>query len=132
MVDETIERDVHNLGEALVRLGGALAEPESASRCCEDTAQAFEYAMGVFWVVARKALATKGIEARLPRQAVSAACEHGWIEDPDLWLDMLKDEYELSASYNTLTTRRLYPRIRQYHPELCRAHALIVAQIHND
>jgi len=132
MVDERLSRDVRNLDAALARLRGALEEPESSSRACEDAADAFNTAMDMFWIVARKALETRGVEARLPRRAVEAACENGWIDDPTVWLDMLKAEYELAGTRDPITTRRLYPRIRQYHPELCRAHATISAQIHND
>ena len=93
MVDEQFERDVHNLSAALDRLGGALAEPESGHRCCENTADAFNHVMDTFWIVARKALEIRGIQARLPRLAVQAAHDNGWIENPAQWMEMLKDEY---------------------------------------
>lgn len=127
MLDERIERDLRNLGAALQRLGGVLAEPDAGTHRTDDAAQAFEHAMDMFWAVARKALASRGVEAGLPRQAVHAACEHGWIESPDIWLEMLKDEYELSSCYDSITRSRLFPRIQSYHPELCRAHAMLTA-----
>lgn len=127
MVDERIHRDLHNLGQAVERLGGVLAEPDSAGTRSDEAAQAFEHAMGMLWAAARKALASMGVEARLPRQMVHAASEYGWIEDTDLWLEMLKDEYEISATFDSLTRARLLPRIRAYHPELCRAHAVLAA-----
>lgn len=132
MVDEHIERDLHNLDAALQQLGGVLATPDAAVRRSDEAAQAFEHAMDMVWAAARKALAAKGVEARLPRQLVHAASEHGWIEDTDLWLEMLKDEYELSASYDSLTRTRLFPRICMYHPELCRTHAVLMANAAND
>ena len=132
MVDERFERDVRNLGAALMRLDGALSEPETSAQRCENTADAFNGVMDMFWIVARKALEIRGVQARLPRQAVQAACENGWITDPAPWLEMLKAEYELSGTRDPLMTRRLYPRIQEYHPELRRAHDLIVAEMQKD
>jgi nucleotidyltransferase substrate binding protein (TIGR01987 family) len=133
MADETIERDVHKLGAALSRLEAALSVPESAGRYTEDTAQAFVYTMGLLWKVVKELLASRGIEAHMPREAVKCAQERGWLDDPDLWIRMLKDEYELSGgAYDHSTARRIYVHVKVYHPELCRAHAMMVARLLND
>ncbi|HEY3414052.1 MAG TPA: HI0074 family nucleotidyltransferase substrate-binding subunit [Armatimonadota bacterium] len=130
MVDEMIEHDVHKLGAALERLSDALSEPETSSRCTEDTAQAFVYAMSVCWKVVKELLRARGVEAHMPRDAVRYAHDKGWLEDPDLWIQMLKDEYELSGgSYMRGTAQRIYGRIKMYHPELIRAHAMMEARL---
>lgn len=130
MTDETIERDVHKLGAALQRLADALAEPETSSRCTEDTAQAFVYAMSVCWKVVKELLRTRGVEAHMPREAVRCAHERGWLDNPDLWIQMLQDEYELSGgAYPHGTAGRLYRHIKGYYPELTRAHAVMVARL---
>jgi nucleotidyltransferase substrate binding protein (TIGR01987 family) len=130
MYDEAIEHDIHKLGAALQRLGEALNEPETSSRYTEDTAQAFVYAMSVCWKVVKELLNTRGVEVHMPRDAVRFAREYGWLDDSDLWIQMLKDEYELSGgAYPRGTARRLYPNIKRYHPELIRAHALMVARL---
>lgn len=130
MTNETIERDVHRLGASLQRLGEALAEPESSSRCTEDTAQAFVYTMDLFWKVCKELLVSRGEDVHMPREAVRCAHEREWLDNPDQWIEMLKDEYELAGgSYTPGTARRLYPHIKGYFTELCRAHALMAARL---
>ena len=130
MTDELIEHDVHKLGAALQRLGAALAEPETSSRCTEDTAEAFVYAMSVCWKVVKELLRARGVEAHMPREAVRFAHENGWLDDPDLWIQMLKDEYELSGgAYVRGTAHRIYVHIKMYYPELTRAHAMMAERL---
>jgi nucleotidyltransferase substrate binding protein (TIGR01987 family) len=130
MADETITHDVHKLGAALQRLGAALAEPDTSNRCSEDTALAFVYAMGLFWKVVKELLMSRGVDVHMPREAVRLALERGWLDDPNLWLQMLKDEYELSGgTYDHATARRIHLRAKGYYPELCRAHALMVDRL---
>lgn len=130
MVDETIKRDIRNLDGALERLGFALAEPDTSSRSSEDTALAFVHAMGLFWKVVKELLVARGEEVHLPREAVSHAHTRGWLDDPDTWIRMLKDEYELSGgTYDRGTARRVYVHVKDYYPELRRAHALMVERL---
>lgn len=130
MADETVKRDVHNLGAALLRLGSALEQPETSSRRADDTVLAFEYAMGLFWKVMKELLTSRGLEVHMPREAVSLAFENHWLDDPDAWLRMLKDEYEVSGgSYDHVIARRVYTNVKGYFPELCRAHALMVERL---
>ena len=132
MTDEMIEHDVHNMGAALQRLGAALSEPETSSRCTEDTAEAFVYAMSLCWKVVKELLRARGVEAHMPREAVRFAHERGWLDDPDFWIEMLKDEYELSGgAYPHGTARRLYVHIKGYYPELTRAHAVMAERLLN-
>lgn len=133
MADEKIVHDVRKLGAALERLGDALAEPETSGRYCEDTAQAFVYAMDVYWKVVKELLIARGEQVHMPREAVKLGCERGWLDDPDIWIRMLKDEYELSGgSYDHGTARRIHLNVKSYYPELCRVHAMMVARLLED
>jgi nucleotidyltransferase substrate binding protein (TIGR01987 family) len=128
--NERIARDVRRLGDALKRLKEALGEPEASSKSWDDTSQAFEYTMDLFWKLVKEMLASRGIDTHMPREAVQASYERGWIEDPSLWIEMLKDEYELSGSnLNRNTVQHLYPRIRSYYPELLRIHERMVERL---
>lgn len=133
MTDETgerIARDVRRLGEAMARLDIVLAEPEASSKAWQDASDAFEYAMDLFWKVAKEMLAARGIEARMPRAAMQAAHERGWIEDTDMWIHMLKDEYEISGSnHSNVVVRQVYPRIRTYYPEMRRVQERLAARM---
>ncbi len=133
MTDETLERiarDVRRLGEAMGRLNTVLAEPEASSKSWHDASEAFEYAMDLFWKVSKEMLAARGVEARMPREAMQAAHERGWIEDTAMWIQMLKDEYEISGSnHSNLVVRQVYPRIRSYYPEMQRVHERLVDRL---
>ncbi|HEY3268784.1 MAG TPA: nucleotidyltransferase substrate binding protein [Armatimonadota bacterium] len=128
-MNEMVLRDVRKLGIALDRLSAALSQPESSTRGAEDTALAFEYAMDLFWKVAKEMLATRGVEAHMPREAVHHAQLHGWIEDPEIWIEMLKDEYQISGgNVDPNTARRIHAHIKGYYPEMCRVHVLLQAR----
>lgn len=118
---ERIDRDMKRLSDAMRRLGETLEEPEASSRSWQDAGRAFEDAMGLFWRVVKEMLAACGIEVRMPRQAIDAARERGWLDDPTLWIEMLKDEYELSGgSHSPAAARRVYPRLRGHYEEMDR------------
>jgi len=120
---ERVERDMTRLTGALKQLASALAEPEASSKSWQDTAQAYEYAMDLFWKVAKEMLAVRGVEVHMPREALQHAHERGWVDDTSVWVEMLKDEYELSGSnHSHLIVQHLYPKIRGYYPEMCRVH----------
>lgn len=133
MADEMLEKiahDVRQLGAALGRLEAVLTEPEASTKSWQDAADAFEYAMDLFWKVDKEILASRGVKARMPREAVQAAYDRGWIEDTALWIQMLKDEYEISGSnHSQITARQVYPRIRKYYPEMRRVHDRIADRL---
>lgn len=116
---------VHNLGNALERLGEALAEPEDSSLVVDGTIQRFEFVIELFWKTLKRLLEFEGITARTPREALQAAYQAGWLEDETAWLQMLRDRNEASHIYDEAAARRIYADIRRYFPELERTYRFL-------
>lgn len=116
---------VHNLGNALERLGEALAEPDDSSLVVDGTIQRFEFVIELFWKTLKRLLEFEGITARTPREALQAAYQAGWLEDETAWLQMLRDRNETSHIYDEAAARRIYGDIRRYFPELERTYRFL-------
>lgn len=114
-----------NLERGVQRLEEALAEPVTNSLAVDGTIQRFEFVVELFWKTLRRALLEEGVETRTPREALTAANRAGWLEDPELWLTMLKDRNETSHIYNEQMARAIYDRIHSYLPAFASALALL-------
>ncbi len=105
---------------AVRRLGEALAEPEANRLAIDGTIQRFEFSFELFWKLLAKLLLTQGAEVTLPREALERAYAAGWIDEENLWLNMLADRNRTSHLYKEELAREVYGRIRRYHPLLAR------------
>lgn len=117
-----------NLERGVRRLDEALAEPATNSLAVDGTIQRFEFVIELFWKTFRRALLEEGVETRTPREALTAANRAGWLEDPDLWITMLKDRNETSHLYNEQMARAIYDRIHSYQPAFASALALLTTR----
>lgn len=123
---EKLRLSLANLERGMARLGEALEEPETNPLAVDGTIQRFEFVLELFWKTLRRALLEEGIETATPREALTAANTAGWLGDGTLWLGMLKDRNETSHLYDDERARKVYARIKTYHPEM--RHALTVLQ----
>jgi nucleotidyltransferase substrate binding protein (TIGR01987 family) len=125
---EKLLTSLGNLERGVRRLDEALAEPATNSLAVDGTIQRFEFVIELFWKTFRRALLEEGVETRTPREALTAANRAGWLEDPDLWLAMLKDRNETSRIYNEQMARAIYDRIHSYQPAFQGALELLTAR----
>src|SRR6056297_572315 len=117
-----------NPGRGIKRLEEALQEPETNSLAVDGTIQRFEFVLELFWKTFRRALLEEGVDTGTPREALTAAHRAGWIDDPDLWLTMLKDRNETSPIYNEQVANAIYGRIKGYYPAFQQALDLLGAR----
>lgn len=81
-----------SLGEALTRLEEVLAMPLDEKRIVLDaTIQRFEFTFELFWKTLKRFLLVEGIETRSPRETLKKAYQIKWLDDEQLWLNMLHD-----------------------------------------
>ena len=107
------------LGQALERLGEALKEnPEENSLAIDASIQRFEFCIELFWKVLKKFLAEEGKIAKTPKQALQEAYQIDWIDNEELWLEMLKDRNETSHTYNEDLAKAIYSHIASYYKQM--------------
>lgn len=65
--------------------------------------QAFEYCFDLSWKTMKRLLETRGKIANSPREAFRMAALEGFIDDPELWFDLLKKRNITTHTYNQKT-----------------------------
>ncbi len=102
---------------ALETLGTAIQAPQQDNRLNIDaTIQRFEYTIELFWKFLKHLLASQGVEALSPKQALREAYAMHLISDEATWIKMQNDRNQTSHSYNIELADQIYSRIKLYHP----------------
>ncbi|SMC39613.1 nucleotidyltransferase substrate binding protein [Sporomusa malonica] len=108
---------VNRLIKAVVTLEEVLQE--SFSIIVRDaTIQRFEYCFELSWKVLKKALKIEGVEVNSPRQALRSAFEIGYIEDIDIWFEMLEDRNLTSHTYDPEVADKVYESAKRLPTEI--------------
>jgi nucleotidyltransferase substrate binding protein (TIGR01987 family) len=107
------------LERALNKLGDILQEPLTTHDYVLDaTIQRFEFTIELFWKSLKHLLALKGVIVTFPKDCLQKAYADGWIDNEQLWLDMLEDRNLTSHTYKEEYAREIYAHIRLYYPEM--------------
>ena len=102
---------------ALTTLSDVLKVPEQSNRIHIDAAiQRFEYTIELFWKFLKHLLASQGIEALSPKQALKEAFSMKLISNEQVWLNMQNDRNLTSHSYNIELADQIFARIKLYYP----------------
>lgn len=94
------------------------------SRVCRQrivldaTIQRFEFTFELFWKILKRVLSVDGIEAKSPKDVIKKAYQIGWLDDEDLWLNMMLDRNATSHIYDEEEAQKVYQRVREYYPVL--------------
>lgn len=100
------------------RLEEALEEDELNSLYIDGTIQRFEFTIELYWKTLKRLLEVEGIETKTPREALKHAYAVDWLQDEQLWLQMLPDRNETSYVYNEEKAKQIYKNIVGYFPEM--------------
>jgi nucleotidyltransferase substrate binding protein (TIGR01987 family) len=96
-------RKVHdsltNLEAAVGKLEDALEIPKDRELVVEGTIQRFEYTIELMWKTLKRALDYEGIHPKSPRETLREAFQIGWLDDNDVWMDMLDQRNTTSHVY---------------------------------
>lgn len=71
----------------------------------------------------------EGIETKSPRETLKQAYQMKWIDDEQLWLNMLRDRNETSHIYDEEKALEIYKKIKAYHPILKTVYRLLKEKI---
>jgi len=105
------------LKKALSTLDEVLEHPFSEI-VRDATIQRFEYCFELSWKVLKKALKIEGIEVVSPRQAIRSAFEAGYLQNVDIWFEMLEDRNMTSHTYDPDIANRVYESAKRLPEEV--------------
>ena len=74
--------------------------------------QRFEFNFELFWKTLKIFLYAKGIDARTPRDVLKEAFRLEWLNDEDIFLNMLEDRNKTSHIYDKRVSREIFGRIK--------------------
>jgi len=118
---------LRELGNALDRLKEVLDEPLNVKDYVLDAAiQRFEFVVELFWKALKHLLLYEGVNITLPKEALQKAYAAGWLDNEQLWLDMMKDRNETSHTYKKNKALEIYEHIKIYYPEMRKSYEFIV------
>lgn len=124
-MSKKIEDALLKLEAAVIRLGEALAEDSSNPLYLDASVQRFEFVFELAWKTLRRALEAEGLICKTPRETFKAAYQAGWINEEDLWIQMLDDRNVTSHTYDEPIAVEIYEHIKNYFPEFKKLSELI-------
>ena len=108
-----------NLEAAICKLEDALKIPKDRELVVEGTIQRFEYSIELMWKTLKRALNYEGVHPRSPRETLREAFQIGWLDDNDVWMDMLDRRNTTSHVYlHEELIEDYYEDIREVTPTL--------------
>ncbi len=127
-MNKKIEDSLSKLEAAVARLGEALGEDKSNPLYLDATVQRFEFVFELAWKTLKRALELEGLVCRTPRETFKAAYQVGWLNDEELWVQMLDDRNVTSHTYDEPLAAEIYDNIKSYYPALVKLAAFIRAK----
>lgn len=110
---------VKKVGDALDRLKEMLEEtPDAKGAVLDSTIQRFEFVIELYWKMLKNILEEEGFVIASPRQAFQRAYQSEWIEEEQVWLNMLRDRNLTSHTYDKTLAQEIYQNIKDYYPVL--------------
>jgi nucleotidyltransferase substrate binding protein (TIGR01987 family) len=88
-----------NLQSALENLERAVQIPKDRELVAEGTIHRFEMTIELFWKTLMRAIRYEGTFVATSRESLKEAFRIGWLDDEQIWLDMLDSRNTTSHEY---------------------------------
>ena len=100
------EKALKTLGEALVLEETAIVRDAAIKR--------FEYNFELAWKTIKQFALAEGLDCDSPKSAFKEAFKLGWINDSEIWLNMLDDRNQTTHTYKEATVQLIYRNLPEY------------------
>ncbi len=112
---EKLNRSFVMTEDALFSLENVLNEPMDKDEYMKDASiQRFEYSIELFWKLLKIILENKcAIIAKNPKDILSESYAQDFIENEQIWLDMIKDRNRTSHLYDQALANEIYQNIKE-------------------
>ncbi|GAB6066969.1 HI0074 family nucleotidyltransferase substrate-binding subunit [Methylothermus subterraneus] len=112
------ERILEDFERALGQLATALETPADTDLIKAGCIQYFEFCFELAWKAIKAVAAKLGLECNSPRACLKLAFQQGWIDDEDLWLEMLAARNRMSHTYHAENALAIYAQLPAFHQAL--------------
>lgn len=120
MTEEKIILKLGKAENALARFAEILAKYEAApsTEFRDASIKRFEFAFETFWKAIRALLEKEGKESNSPRQAFTGAYQLYWIENQQIWIDMIDDRNICVHVYDEAQVDKIFSHFPTYLTEM--------------
>ena len=99
MSERKLLDSLSNLENALQNLERAVEIPKDRELVAEGTIHRFEMTIELFWKTLRRAINFEGTHVKTSRASLKEAFRIGWLDEEQVWLDMLESRNTTSHEY---------------------------------
>jgi nucleotidyltransferase substrate binding protein (TIGR01987 family) len=115
---------IEDFSKALEQFSLALKEPATTDLIRAGCIQYFEFCFELAWKAIKIIANEQGLmECTSPKSCVKLAFKQHWIDDEQVWLDMLMARNLMSHTYHAEKALKIYHSLTQYEKEL---HKLLI------
>ena len=117
--------------KALVQLQDALQLPAEHEVIKAGCIQYFEFTFELAWKTIKRIAADEGLpDCNSPKAALRTAFSNGWVQEEDVWLDMLSSRNKMSHTYSVESALSVFDKLSGYISSLQDLASNLEEQIH--
>jgi nucleotidyltransferase substrate binding protein (TIGR01987 family) len=106
---------LNDLVRALGELEDALLLPAENDVIKAGCIQYFEFTFELAWKTVKRFAEDEGIsDCNSPKAALKAAFACGWINEEEVWLDMLSSRNKMSHTYSASSALQIFDKLPRY------------------
>jgi len=114
-----VKRIIKDLASAIEQLSLVLDEPAETDLMRAGCIQYFEFSFELAWKSIKIIVSEQGlIECTSPKTCIKQAFNQGWIENEQIWLEMLTARNLMSHTYHASEALKVYHSLNGYLGEL--------------
>ena len=106
---------LNDLVRALAELEDALLLPAENDVIKAGCIQYFEFTFELAWKTVKRFAEDEGIsDCNSPKAALKVAFACGWINEEEVWLDMLSSRNKMSHTYSASSALQIFDKLPRY------------------
>ena len=112
------EKILTDLNKAIAEFNDALSTPAQSNLIKAGCIQYFEFCFELAWKTIKIISAEQGIDCQSPKSCLKQAYQAGWINNENVWLDMLNTRNRMSHTYDSQSALGIYQNLPLYCKEI--------------